>query len=106
MTIPLGTAWLEAVSRLNAAESDLWDALTALGIDGFEDVGGDPHDDSLELLGCRPDLRLTPEQWSGVNALGFDRTWLNHTDNTETYYWRDGPAEGVTKPSPPHRRRA
>lgn len=63
----------------------------------FDDWSFDDYDNSFEVKGADPDLRFTPEQVDQLLALGFDRFWINHTDNWETYYWRHS-REGFRKP--------
>lgn len=81
------------------AEDDLIDYLwEQVGENEFGDWLWDSYDCSIELVGCKPEFRLTPAilEWLWEN--GFHRVWLQHEDNMETAYHCKGPAEGHRGP--------
>jgi len=57
----------------------------------FSSIGWDQNDDSLEVYGCVPDMRLSEEVQAYLWGEGFSRCWLNHKDDMQTYYCQDLP---------------
>lgn len=69
--------------------------------DSWDRIWWDNYDASLELGGCNPDLRLSPEVQAWLWMQGFARCWLNHVNDTQTYYTPDS-TNGHTYKQPEH----
>lgn len=85
----------------NLADADLYEILCEHGsINGhmFENWHFDDYDSSIEFDGCANDWRLTADDQALLWASGFQRTWLNHQDGSETYYRDGGDVTGYRKP--------
>lgn len=73
------------------AEDELIDAIWKVcGDDNFGDWHWDWYDSSLELTGCKVEFRLPKDILKFLFEQGFDRVWLQHEDNMETYYSKLG----------------
>ena len=55
-----------------------------------EDITYDAYDNSLELIDCAEDVKLTKEKLDKILELGYSRVWLNWKDNTEQYGDNEG----------------
>jgi hypothetical protein len=54
--------------------------------DDWESLGWDEYDASLEIYGCTPNLRLPQVAQDFIFGEGFDKIYVNHTDEWETHY--------------------
>lgn len=71
----------------------------------YEELGWDPYDESLEIYGVAPDIRLDGPQLQAIHEAGFHKVYVNHIDKWETHY--TFAADGSTRPwrvSYPHKR--
>src|SRR3990172_3031730 len=57
----------------------------------------DYYDCSIELIGCRADMRLSSELLQWLWAQGFDRVWLWHQDGMETFYYKTAGGYGEAR---------
>ena len=65
---------------INPMEPDDWP---------FEDYSHDDYDHSFELLDVDPEWEPTKVGLEKCWELGFDRCWVNYTDETEKYYYKN-----------------
>jgi hypothetical protein len=86
------------------AQVDIDEAMcTRFNAGAYTDNSFDFYDGSIEFIGCAPDMRLSREAQAWLWEQGFERCWLNHKDNMQTYYEPKTPAEGKRYPQSPHR---
>ena len=78
----------DAMRKHMIEEDRLYDVLNTLSLseNGYYHWTYDDYDESLELYGIAPDVRLTDEDITACKNAGFSIVWLNHTDNWETMY--------------------
>lgn len=69
------------------AEAELSDSLQHLGELNYHSNTFDSYDDSVEFKDCAPDMRLSGGHLDRLRFCGFLRTWLCHSDGSETYYY-------------------
>lgn len=83
-TPSLATRWQE----LEAVKSQIEDGLLEAGsIDDWEGTGTDYYDNSIEIYGVNPDVRLSQAavDWL-IKGCGFSKIYVNHTDKWQTHY--------------------
>lgn len=68
------------------AESQLEDSLFQAGVTDFDRLSWDHYDNSLEIYGVAPSLRLSPEAQRVISDAGFSKVYVNHIDKWETHY--------------------
>ena len=56
----------------------------------YDRIGFDDYDASLEICAARTDLVLSPDQCQRLWKEGFARCWVNHINDTQTYYTAPG----------------
>lgn len=74
-------------ARPISAETELCALLKTAGCQ-FKTIGWDHYDCSLELFGCPPEYRMTPDQQKLVYDQGFGKAYVNHDEpeRWETHY--------------------
>lgn len=80
----LATQWQE----LETIKSKIEDGLLEAGsIDDFASIATDYYDNSIEIYGVAPDVRLSQAavDWL-IQGCGFSKIYVNHTDKWETHY--------------------
>lgn len=74
----IAEAFFMAQRAFATAERDVYGLLLALlGEKGYSDFTADYYDESIEVYGVHPQLRLTDEQQAGLWAAGFRRCWTH-----------------------------
>ena len=99
------TPFASAAFAFSWVESAFETALdTLIGeTEGFERLGWDEYDNSLELHECTPGLRLSAEAAQYIWDNGFSICYVNHTDGWETHYLS---SRGIDNPWRTNRRQA
>lgn len=86
-------AWWDWQIRKATFEDRLGDVLEPFD---YDRIGGDDYDNSLEIMGCDNDLRLTEAAQRFIIRSGFSKCYVNHNDGWETHYsWRNEDAAPV-----------
>jgi hypothetical protein len=83
-TESLASRWQE----LETVKSQIEDGLLDAGsIDDWKSIGTDYYDNSIEIYGVGPDVRLSQAavDWL-IQGCGFSKIYVNHTDGWETHY--------------------
>jgi hypothetical protein len=83
------------------AEGEIEDSLKI----GYESIGWDYYDASLEIHGVAPECRLDESTLKAIRDAGFAKVYVNHTDKWETHYTFK--SDGTVTPwrvSYPHKR--
>lgn len=83
--------------KLGSLEDDVfYEVLEYCGIDKddvdvwpFKDWSYDYYDASFEFYMVNPGWQPTFEQFQKCWELGFERCWINYTDNTQRYFWKN-----------------
>ena len=68
------------------AEGRFRDELSEIGFLGYETIGGDDYDNSIEFYKVDNDVRMTEAQQRVVFDAGFSTAYVNHEDGWETHY--------------------
>ena len=74
--------------RLDAVKAEIEDGLLDAGsIDDWKSIDTDYYDNSIEIRGVAPEVRLSQAavDWL-INGCGFSKIYVNHTDGWETHY--------------------
>ena len=75
-----------AFEHLRSAFEEKLDSFTGKN-EGFEYIGWDEYDKSLELYQCTPKFRLSLEASAFIWQQGFTVCYLNHSDGWNTFYY-------------------